>query len=125
MLTTTNAPRCPEDEVITINYTSGTTGDPKGVCRTHRTESLHAQLVTIHHHLTDDDVYLWTLPMFHVNGWGHIYAVTGRGAKHVCTRGVDAEHVFDAIATEDVSFFCCAPTVLSILREYAERTTRR
>jgi fatty-acyl-CoA synthase len=58
--------------------------------------------------------------MFHVNGWGHIYAVTGRGAKHICTRGVDAEQVFDAIATEDVSFFCCAPTVLSILREYAE-----
>jgi len=113
-------PEMEEDEIITINYTSGTTGDPKGVCRTHRTESLHAQLVTIHHHLTDDDVYLWTLPMFHVNGWGHIYAVTGRGATHVCTRGVDAEAVWDAVATEDVSFLCCAPTVLTILREYAD-----
>ncbi|MFK5605901.1 long-chain-fatty-acid--CoA ligase [Haloferax volcanii] len=113
-------PEMSEDELITINYTSGTTGDPKGVCRTHRTESLHAQLVTIHHHIADDDVYLWTLPMFHVNGWGHIYAVTGRGAKHVCTRGVDAGQVFDAITEEDVSFFCCAPTVLSILREHAE-----
>ncbi|MDZ7745804.1 MAG: long-chain-fatty-acid--CoA ligase [Halobacteriales archaeon] len=113
-------PEMSEDEIISINYTSGTTGDPKGVCRTHRTESLHAQLVTVHHHITDDDIYLWTLPMFHVNGWGHIYAITGRGAKHVCTRGVDAGQVFNAISEEDVSFFCCAPTVLSILREYAE-----
>ncbi|WP_255192308.1 long-chain-fatty-acid--CoA ligase [Natronobeatus ordinarius] len=113
-------PEMSEDEIITINYTSGTTGDPKGVCRTHRTEALHAQLVTIHHEITDDDVYLWTLPMFHVNGWGHIYAITGMGAKHVCTRGVDPEGIFTNIAEEDVSFLCCAPTVLSMLGEYYE-----
>ena len=76
-------PAMNEDEVITINYTSGTTGDPKGVCRTHRAETLHAYLVSIHQEITDDDVYLWTLPMFHVNGWGHIYAITGAGARHV------------------------------------------
>ncbi|QLG47388.1 long-chain-fatty-acid--CoA ligase [Natrinema halophilum] len=113
-------PEMSEDEVITINYTSGTTGDPKGVMRTHRTESLHAQLVTIHHEIRDDDVYLWTLPMFHVNGWGHIYAITGMGAKHVCTRGVDAEEIFRQITVEDVSFLCCAPTVLSLLDEYRQ-----
>ncbi len=113
-------PEMSEDEVITINYTSGTTGDPKGVMRTHRTESLHAQLVTIHHEITDDDVYLWTLPMFHVNGWGHIYAITGMGAKHVCTRGVDPAQIFEDIVEEDVSFLCCAPTVLSMLGEYRE-----
>ena len=110
-------PEMDEDDIITINYTSGTTGDPKGVCRTHRTETLHSYLTALHQELTDDDIYLWTLPMFHVNGWGHIFSVTGMGAKHVCTRGVDAEGIFDAIRTEDVSYLCGAPTVLNILSD--------
>jgi fatty-acyl-CoA synthase len=113
-------PEMHEDEIITINYTSGTTGDPKGVCRTHRTETLHAYLATVHHGLSDDDVYYWTLPMFHVNGWGHIYAITGMGARHICTRGVDAGHIFDAINDEGVSFMCAAPTVLNRLMDYYE-----
>ncbi|MFW6003050.1 MAG: long-chain-fatty-acid--CoA ligase [Halanaeroarchaeum sp.] len=111
-------PEMDEDEVITINYTSGTTGDPKGVMRTHRNETIHAYLSTIHQEISDDDVYLWTLPMFHVNGWGHIYAITGMGATHVCSRGVDASSVFDAIQNEDVSYFCAAPTVLNLLMSY-------
>ncbi len=113
-------PPMDEDDVITINYTSGTTGDPKGVMRTHRTETLHAYLVTIHHEIQEDDRYLWTLPMFHVNGWGHIYAITGMGATHVCTRGVDIEWVVDRIRNEDISFLCAAPTVLNQLIDYYE-----
>ncbi|SEH13208.1 fatty-acyl-CoA synthase [Natronorubrum sediminis] len=115
-----DAPELAEDEIITINYTSGTTGDPKGVCRTHRTETVHAYLMSMYHEITDDDVYLWTLPMFHVNGWGHIYAVTGMGATHVCTRGVNADEVVEAITTEDVSFLCAAPAVLNQLIDYYE-----
>jgi fatty-acyl-CoA synthase len=111
-------PEMDEDEIITINYTSGTTGDPKGVCRTHRCESIHAYLVCAHQEIRDDDVYLWTLPMFHVNGWGHIFAITGMGAKHVCTRGAKAEAIFEAIPAEDVSYFCAAPTVLKSLTDY-------
>ncbi|SDR34984.1 long-chain-fatty-acid--CoA ligase [Natronobacterium texcoconense] len=118
--TEVDRPEMSEDEIITINYTSGTTGDPKGVCRTHRTETLHAYLVSIYHELSEDDVYLWTLPMFHVNGWGHIYALTGQGAKHVCTRGVNADEIVDAITTEDVSFLCAAPAVLNQLIDYYE-----
>ncbi|MFB6079916.1 MAG: long-chain-fatty-acid--CoA ligase [Haloferacaceae archaeon] len=113
-------PEMSEDEVITINYTSGTTGDPKGVCRTHRTETLHAYLVAHHQRLSDDDVYLWTLPMFHVNGWGHIYAVTGAGARHVCLRGIDPGTVFETVAAEDVSYMCAAPTVLNGLMNHYE-----
>lgn len=113
-------PEMDEDDVITINYTSGTTGDPKGVMRTHRTETLHAYLTTIHQEIRDDDVYLWTLPMFHVNGWGHIFAITGMGAKHVCTRGIDAEWIFDTIQDEDISYMCAAPTVLNMLIDYYE-----
>ncbi|OLZ39589.1 long-chain fatty acid--CoA ligase [Natrinema saccharevitans] len=111
-------PEMSEDEIITINYTSGTTGDPKGVCRTHRCETIHAYLLVGHQGITDDDTYLWTLPMFHANGWGHIFAVTGIGATHVCTRGVDAAEIFETVRAEDVSYMCGAPTVLNMLIDY-------
>jgi fatty-acyl-CoA synthase len=94
-----------ETDVATINYTSGTTSDPKGVVRTHRTEHYHA-LITAHHtEITDADVYLWTLPMFHVNG-----------------RSFDAADAFDRIHAYDVSYLCGAPTVLDRLIDHHRST---
>jgi len=113
-------PEMAEDELITINYTSGTTGDPKGVMRTHRTETIHAYLTAHQQSIGSEDVYYWTLPMFHVNGWGHIFAVTGVGARHICARGFDPGRTFEKIAEEDVSYMCCAPTVMNMLIEYWE-----
>jgi fatty-acyl-CoA synthase len=113
-------PDISEDDDGSINYTSGTTGDPKGVVRTHRTESWHALVLNQHMEIRDDDTYLWTLPMFHCNGWGHTYAITGTGGTHICQRTFDAEDTFERIREYDVSFLCGAPTVLNNLIQYYE-----
>ena len=114
-------PDIAEDDAASINYTSGTTGDPKGVVRTHRTEHWHALVLNQHMEITDDDTYLWTLPMFHCNGWGHTYAITGTGGTHICQRTFEPQGTLERVRDHDVTFMCGAPTVLNRLIEYEER----
>jgi fatty-acyl-CoA synthase len=101
-----------ERDVITINYTSGTTGKPKGVMYHHRGAYLNALGDCMEVGLRYDSVYLWTLPMFHCNGWCFPWAVTAAGATHVCLRKVDPAEIFRLIEKEDVSHMCGAPIVL-------------
>jgi fatty-acyl-CoA synthase len=101
-----------EDDLLTINYTSGTTARPKGVMITHRNAYLNSLGTLAHFQMSPDDRYLWTLPMFHANGWTFVWTVTSRGATHVCLRKVDAAGVFDHVAREGVTTLCAAPTVL-------------
>ena len=104
-----------EDDTISINYTSGTTGMPKGVMYTHRGAYMNA-LAEVHHaNLRAESVYLWTLPMFHCNGWCFTWAVTAAGATHVCLRKVEPQRVLQLIEREQVTHFCAAPTVLVAL----------
>ena len=109
-----------EDEraVATINYTSGTTGLPKGVMYHHRGAYLNAIGEIIEAHLDSTSVYLWTLPMFHCNGWCFTWAVTAIGGTHVCLRAVLPDAVFHLIETENVSHMCAAPTVLVMMSNY-------
>jgi fatty-acyl-CoA synthase len=101
-----------ENRSISINYTSGTTGRPKGVLYTHRGAYLNALAEIIHSRHHPDSVYLWTLPMFHCNGWCTAWAVTGIGGTHVCLRAVDPTVVWKLIETEEVTHLNAAPTVL-------------
>lgn len=101
-----------ENETITLNYTSGTTGKPKGVMYTHRGAYLNALGDALELGLNSRSVYLWTLPMFHCNGWCFTWGVTATGGTHVCLRKVDPEKVFQLIEKEQVSHFCGAPVVL-------------
>jgi fatty-acyl-CoA synthase len=100
-----------EEETISINYTSGTTGQPKGVQYTYRGAYLNALSEVIVAGLSADSVYLWTLPMFHCNGWCFPWAVTAVAARHVTIRAVDPESVWDLIDNEGVTNYNAAPTV--------------
>ena len=106
-----------EDELatITINYTSGTTGKPKGVMYTHRGAYLNSLGEVIHSEHRPDSVYLWTLPMFHCNGWCTAWAVTAIGGRHVCLRAVRGDRIWQLLEQEEVTHLNGAPTVLTTL----------
>ena len=101
-----------ETDLLTINYTSGTTAKPKGVMITHRNAYLNVVGTLIHHNVSLADRYLWTLPMFHANGWTFVWIVTAAGGTHICLRKVQPETIFDQIKQESVTMLCAAPTVL-------------
>jgi fatty-acyl-CoA synthase len=104
-----------ENEMITVNYTSGTTGRPKGVVYTHRGAYLNAVSVALQMELTPASWYLWTLPMFHCNGWSLTWGVTVVGGTHVCLPTFDARRALSLIDRYPVSHLCGAPVVLNDL----------
>ncbi|HEV2439841.1 MAG TPA: long-chain-fatty-acid--CoA ligase [bacterium] len=104
-----------ENAPISINYTSGTSGHAKGVIMTHRMTALNVLDVLVHARLGGDDVYLNVLPMFHVNGWGGVWAGAAAGARHVCLPRVDPQAIIRLIDAEGVTVAFAAPTVLVML----------
>jgi fatty-acyl-CoA synthase len=108
-----------ERDMIAINYTSGTTGSPKGVVYTHRGAYLNALSVCMGVGLTPESRYLWTLPMFHCNGWSLTWGVTAAGARHICLDKFDPELATELITRHDVTHLCGAPVVLNALARHA------
>ncbi len=102
-----------ESATATINYTSGTTARPKGVQLTHRNNWLNAVTFGWHASVDDRDVYLHTLPMFHANGWGHVFTATGVGAKHIVIRQIDGAEILRRIEQHGVTYMCAAPAVVA------------
>jgi fatty-acyl-CoA synthase len=108
-----------EDATATINYTSGTTARPKGVQITHRNIWLNAVTFAMHVGMTDRDVYLHTLPMFHANGWGMPFATTGLGVPQVVIRKIDGAEILRRVEKYGVTVMCAAPAVVSSVLEAA------
>ena len=114
-----------EYEALALNYTSGTTNRPKGVLYHHRGAYINCLGQLLTHQMNSASVYLWTLPMFHCNGWCFAWAVAAVGATHVCLRKVASEQIFDLIETHRVTHLCGAPTVLGMLVEGAARSGKQ
>jgi fatty-acyl-CoA synthase len=108
-----------EDATATINYTSGTTARPKGVQITHRNIWVNAVTFALHAGVTDRDVYLHTLPMFHANGWGMPFGMTGMGVPHVVLRKVDGAEILRRVERYGVTVMCAAPAVVASVLEAA------
>jgi fatty-acyl-CoA synthase len=117
-------PEIDETELLTINYTSGTTSRPKGVMITHRNAWMNSIGTLLYAPMTCADRYLWTLPMFHANGWTFVWTVTAAGATHICLGKCEPRAVFELIATEQISTLCAAPTVLIALANAPENIRR-
>ena len=113
-----------EWNAIALNYTSGTTGNPKGVVYHHRGAYLNASSNIIGWNLGHHPTYLWTLPMFHCNGWCFPWSLAAVGGTSVCLRNVSASAIFDAIADHGVTHFCGAPVILNLIINAAESETR-
>jgi fatty-acyl-CoA synthase len=105
-------PPIDERDLLTINYTSGTTARPKGVMMTHRNAAMNTIGTLLHLPIGVTERYLWTLPMFHANGWTYTWTVTAAGGVHICLPKVDPAEVFRLIRDEEVSWLSAAPTVL-------------
>ena len=114
---------CEENDLVSINYTSGTTARPKGVMLTHRNCYVNAYSMIAHLGVRHEDVEIWTLPMFHCNGWGGVYALTGVGGTHVVLRAVEAKTIYQLIENEGVTFGCMAPTVLRTILDYPDKSS--
>ncbi len=108
-----------ENATATINYTSGTTARPKGVQMTHRNLWLNATVFGWHAGVNDNDIYLHTLPMFHANGWGMPFTVTGMGGKQIVLRKVDGPEILRRIDGHGVTFMCAAPAVVNAVLDAA------
>ena len=101
-----------ETDLLSLNYTSGTTARPKGVMITHRNAWLNVVGSLVHLPMTCADRYLWTVPMFHANGWTFVWTVTAVGGTHVCLRKAEPRAIFDQLHREAITMLCAAPTVL-------------
>ncbi|MGH9116665.1 MAG: AMP-binding protein [Acidimicrobiales bacterium] len=108
-----------EDATATVNYTSGTTARPKGVQMTYRNLWMNAVQFGWHLGVSDRDVYLHTLPMFHCNGWGMPYAITGMGARHIVLRKVDGAEILRRVEAHGVTLLCGAPAVCAAILDVA------